>query len=62
MPLDIKYAKPLVCQRRFGAGKQAILGISLSLFAGCSGVGPDHVPPSIALTDNFVEGGSAQRS
>ncbi|MGJ8596182.1 efflux transporter outer membrane subunit [Sulfitobacter sp.] len=62
MPLDIKYAKPQVCQRRFGAGKQAILGISLSLFAGCSGVGPDYVPPSIALADNFVEGGSVQKS
>jgi multidrug efflux system outer membrane protein len=39
-----------------------VFAVSLPFVAACSGVGPDYVPPTIALTDSFVEGGAAQNS
>ena len=40
--------------------RRGFLLASLSGLAACSGIGPDYVPPTIALADSFAENGAAQ--
>ena len=61
---DFETVRPRICQHFLEVRKNcghAILSVSLSFLAACSGVGPDYAPPTIALADSFVEGGSAQK-